>query len=127
MEEELELCRRHTNINMTDDLNKKPKSNSHKNRRRNSSGDGESSGEDKMVNSGKGNRRRHRKYSYESASSLGSSDSEEEVTGHPAAKFIEQQVEDFELIEREQDPPFIKVQDKREHQRKSSEFVSSLL
>ena len=42
-------------------------------------------------------------------------------------KHKEGDVEDFELIERKQDPPFVKVQDKREKQRKSSEFVSSLL
>ena len=127
MEEELELSRKHTNINTTDDLNKKPKNSAHKSKRLNSSGDGDSSGDDKMVNAGKGNRRRNRKYSCESTSSLGSSDSDEDVTLHPVAKIIAQNIDDFELIEREQDPPFIKVQDKREHQRKSSEFVSSLL
>ena len=57
---------------------------------------------------------------------MDSSDSEEDNAARKSkeSELIET---DFGLIEREQDPPFIKVKDKKEHQRKSTEFVSSLL
>ena len=69
----------------------------------------------------------YRKSSCESISSFGSSDSEEDNNSVRKSKETEVIETDFGLIEREQDPPFIKVKDKKEHQRKSTEFVSSLL
>ena len=127
METELELAKQQTSITKPDDYTKKTKINSNRNRRRNSSGDGNSSGDDKIFEVKKGSRRRNRKSSCESITSVGSSGSEEDINAFAVTKGKDLEVEDFELIERKQDPPFIKVQDKRDQQRKSSEFVTSLL
>ena len=126
-EEALLLVKQQTSNSTIEDIGKKSKHPFNKGRPRNSSGDCNSSGEDGYFTVSKSRRRRHRKSSCGSISSFGSSDSEEDNISVRKSKETEVIETDFGLIEREQDPPFIKVKDKKEHQRKSTEFVSSLL
>ena len=128
MEEELASTKQQNNSTGTDDFSgKKFRNNSNKSRIRTSSGEGYSSGEDMKANGKKHRRTRNRKSSCDSISSFGSSESEDEFNISSLKQMDDVDVEDFGLVERKQEQPFTKVQDKKEQQRRSNEFVSSLL
>ena len=135
MESDLEISRRQQAHLATAyaevEVGKKQKSgNSQKQRHRTVSGsEGDSSGGENW-NVSKRNQRRHRKPSSESVSSFGSSDSEDDFVAVGTSRSVvepDSDVEDFGIVERPQEAPFVKVQDKTNQQRKSSEFMSSLL